>query len=365
MKAIHQVLIAEFYRRNALFFLLGLIFLVFVCRPPSLLVSPWFILPMLESTLFFGIVSGLIFLYYLKCWADMWRGIHQRGHAFLYILRTLSPIRLCVRMSIELLGTMGPGFLYILVVAAYSVYTQTWHVWAIFGVHVVFFVVASLHLSHAIRYPREIVPRHGWQAWLEARFRKSWVFIALQTLISSHLLASVFSKVVIWTLLLMTLSGYQAEMFSNKGLKLIFLSLAALQVLYAYWLRSAEDRPIFVMRNLPIPWSKRWLAYFWTGIILFLPEALFWMTANFQGLAAAGSESLVYLMMGLSFFLLGISLLYYRPFPMVDFLKHIGLVYLLFFVSILFQVPIWLPLGISIGLSLMIFGEEFHKWNGF
>lgn len=365
MKAIHQVLIAEFYRRNALFFLLGLIFLVFVCRPPSLLVSPWFVMPMLESGLFFGIVSGLIFLYYLKCWADMWRSIHQKENAFLFVLRTLSPTHLSLRMSIELLGTMGPGFLYILVVAGYSIYIQTWHVWAILGGHLLFLVVASLHLRHAILYPKEIIPRHGWQAWLEARFRKSWVFIAIQTLFSSHAMACLFSKVVIWILLISTLIGYQAAMFSDKGLKLVFLSLATLQILYAYWLRTSEDPLIFGMRNLPIAWWKRWMAYAWTGILLFLPEALFWISANFQGLADASTEGVLYLLMGLSFFLLGVSFLYYRPFPMIDFLRIIGLVYFLFFIGILFQVPIWIPIGLSLGLSFMIFGEEFHQWNGF
>ena len=365
MNAIRQVLVAEFYRRNFLFFLLVIILLVFVFRPPSLLISPWFVLPMLESLPFFGLVSGLILLYDAKCWWDLWHSIHRQENQFLYALAILPVPRLCRVLLGPIFGVLAPGILYLLIIAAYSIYANSWHVWAILGIHLIILPGISLHLAHAIRHPREVRIRHGWQSWLEARFKESFVFIALQTLIRYHPLGFLLTKSLIWALMILTMISHHLGPFTEKGLELVLLSLAALQLMLAYWLRESEDRLIFSLRNLPISRFRRFSDYLLVALLLFLPEALLWIGGNGYGLGIALSEAGAYLLTAMAFFLLGVSFLYYQPFSSVQYLRIGFAAYLIFFLAVLFQLGLWLPSMLMVGLAFLIFMEEYLAWDGF
>ncbi|MEM6804726.1 MAG: hypothetical protein AAF696_25235, partial [Bacteroidota bacterium] len=180
MRAVYEVLIQQFYRRNFLLFFILLSLLAFVFRPPTLLISPFFIGAMLEDGLFFGVVSGLIGLYYLKSIIDTWRNIKLPENRFLYQLGSLPDRELYGVLAKVLLGVMAPGMAYMLVIAAYSVYQMSWHFLLILKVHLLIFAIGTYLLKESIQKPREKEIRSGLQYALESRLRKSLSFIQIQ-----------------------------------------------------------------------------------------------------------------------------------------------------------------------------------------
>lgn len=365
MKAIQQVLIAEFYRRNYLFFLISVCLLVFVFRPPSLLVSPWFVLPMLEDFTFLGIVLSLLFLYEVKCWWDMWQTIHLKDHQYLRILAVLPFHTLLWVFIRQLLGVMAPAILYLLAIIGYSLYEQSLHWIPLLLGQIGILALVGAHLAHSIRKPREVRIRSGLQAKLEQRFKQSFAFISTQTILTYHKLGLFITKAVVWTLMILTIIGHQQDPFPEKSIKVILLSLVGLQVMIAYWLRRSEDRLIFGLRNLPILPYKRFAAYSLTALILFLPECLIWLGAQSTSLSNALPDMFLYLGLGMGSFLGGVALLYYKALPVVEYLKVGFLAYMIVFFSILFAIPGWIPILVLLGLATLIFQIEFFQWNGF
>ncbi|MEM7372686.1 MAG: hypothetical protein AAF587_28955 [Bacteroidota bacterium] len=365
MNAIRQVLIAEFYRRNYLFFLLCATLLVFVFRPPTLLFSPWFVLPMLEDYRFMGIVLALLLVYELKCWRELWNILHQKNHSFIRILAILPFHQLTWLMIRQLLGVMAPAILYVSVIAGYSVYSQTLEWIPLLLGQLGILLLVGIHLAHGIRSPREVTIRSGWQAHLERQFKESFSFISLQTLLHYHTLGILLTKSVVWTLMVFSLIAQQESPYPDKSMKLILLSLVGLQIMLAYWLRRSEDGLIFSLRNLPILPQKRFGAYVLTAVILFLPDCLIWLGANTQPLGTALPTLLFYLGLATGSFLAGIALLYYKALPVIKYLQIGFLAYLILFLAILFQIPAWIPILVLLGLSSLIFWEEYFQWNGF
>ncbi|MEM9983700.1 MAG: hypothetical protein AAF804_01265 [Bacteroidota bacterium] len=355
--ALTNALIGGFYRRNFFFFTLLLVFTAFICRPPTLLVSPTFVGPMLEDLRFFGGVWGLLLLYQTKVWRDNLRTLSLPGHEFLYALGTLPSSRLLAWLMQVSMSTMAPALLYGGVVAGYSLIQGTPHLWILLFSQGAWCIGASLHLRHRILFPHE--GKSGRQGRLR-RWQLSLAFPLWQTLWQKQRRPFLIHKALIAGLLIGVAQYHQFEPFSAKGMDLVLLSLAVLQAMLPYQLRLHSDDWLMPWRNLPLSSWKWWGAYAILGIVLFLPEA--WV-ALIGGLAPL--TVLEYLLGSLVLFLLAIGILYHQAFSVEKYLIRVGQAYVVIFLAILYGIPWW---GLGLGLlafGAWIFHEEFNAWNGF
>lgn len=363
MKAVYEVLIQEFYRRNFLFFFLCIALLGFVFRPPTLLISSIFVKPMFEDLVFFGVICGLISFYYTKCIWESYKRIHQRENRFLYSLAALENRDLYQLMAKVLVAIMAPGIGYMMVIAGYSLRVGTWHVFAIIGVHVVLLLAASFLLARAIHHPVEKELKSGIQKYLEGKIKKSLSFIQLQMIWFKKRRQVIILKSICLALLALTAWSESSDPFPPKGLDLLFLCIVSLQCVYAYQLRRSEDESIFILRNLPITRLKRYISYVITGLVIFLPEIMFWISWNPSDHSII--QALSYYAIGMGVWMMGIALLYYQAMEMPDYLQWVFGMFMTLFVMILVGVS-GVPAGLlTLLFSSWIFFEEYYKWNGF
>lgn len=357
MKALYRTLIAGFYHRNALLFTLLLIFLVFVFRPPTILVSAYFVRPMLEEGRFFAGVLALLLLFQAKAWQETLAALRRPENQFLLALGAL-PAGALLRHALGLCaGTMAPALAYGAAIAAYSLQAGTWHWTAWLGLQGGVCLGAALHLRHRLWHPCEVRFRtearpRAWQLGLSyPLFRQLWL---------GHRRALLWHKAGAALLLIAAAQYHQAAPFSSKGLSLLLLSVALLQAMLPYWLRQSSDPWLMAWRNLPLPRWRWWGAYLLLGSLLFAPEALLAYAWQLP-LWAVGS----YALGALALFLLAIALLYHQPLQVERYLIRSGTAYVVLFLALLYGLPWW---GLSLaGLAFgsWIFFEEFPKWNGF
>lgn len=355
--AVRKTLIEGFYRRNVLFFTLLLIFAAFVCRPATLLVSPPFVLPMLEDLRFFGGVLTLLALYQMKTWRDNLRALDLRDHEFLYMLGALHRARLLGWLAIVSISTMAPALMYSAVIAAYSVWKGTWHV------GILSLVQGGICLGASLQMRQRIL---GGQVGGHTRMRrlKPWhvglTYALWQAVWQTQRQSLLVHKVMIAALWVGVAGYHQQEPFSEKGMGLVMLSLTMLQAMLPYQLRRNSDTWLMSWRNLPLPTWRWWLGYVLLAGGLFLPEAWVMLAG---GLPFGVLMS--YWLGAIALFVLAIGILYHQAFAVETYLIRVGQVYIVAFLAILYQVPWW---GMGLGMfafGYWIFQEEFRQWNGF
>lgn len=363
MKAVYEVLVQEFYRRNFLFFFLCIALLGFVFRPPTLLISPIFIGPMLEDLIFFGVICGLMSLYYVKCVWESYKRIHIPENRFLYSLGAMEKGPLYLLIGKSLAAVMAPGIGYMLVIVGYSIKAGTWHALAILGAHALILLAATYFLIHGIYHPKENELSSGIQKYLEGRIKESLSFIQLQMIWFRKRRQVIILKGICLVLLALTAWSEASDPFPPKGLDLIFLCIVSLQCVYAYQLRRAEDESIFILRNLPINRFRRYLSYLITGLVIFLPEVMLWI--SWIPTEQSIWQALSYYALGMAVWMIGIALLYYQAMEMPDYLQWVFGMFMTLFVMILVGVS-GIPAGaLTLLFSSWIFFEEYYKWNGF
>ena len=359
MKAVTTVWANAFYKRNALFFFLALCLLAFVFRPPTLLVSPYFVLPMFEDMLFFSIVVGLWTLYLIKCSWESFKTIHLPENRFLYLLASLPKGRLYRQIILQLIRIAGPALFYLVVIIAYSIYAGSWH-WVGLLLWVSTWLAGTTYWMHyEIHHPREIQLSPGWQKWLEKRVSNSLAYISLVSLWHNYRRQVLIFKGIVILLLGLALWG---QPMIPKALLLIFWSIACLQSVLAHRIRQSEDDDIFMLRNLPIGRPRRWTNYLVASAVLFIPESILWaaFSPGYEGLIQAFG----YFCGAVAANMIGISLLYYQPYPLPDFINKVFVLYMTGFVILLFGLPLWGLAILCLLFSSWVFGEEFYKWNG-
>lgn len=319
---------------------------------------------MLENNLFLGIVLVLLTLYEIKCWRETLLNIHLPENQFLFIIGGLSWRKGILKVAMQMSIVMGPAIFYASVISIYSVLAGTWHVGGILLLQLFMIFVASSHVFYRLRYPNEIVVKSSFQVWLSNRFKNSFAYIAIETLRNQHFTSLLVHKLVVIGMMSMTMLATNDDLFSEKGLALVFLSYGVLQCMLAYQLRYGEDHKVFSLRNLPVPRHKRFLAYLLAAMVLFLPESLCVLFIGKAGLVESLLLMVDYLLISIFFFMMGVSMLYYRDLPSFEFIKFEVIAFLLMFVFRLYGMPLWSMALIGLAISFWVFMDEFDRWNG-
>jgi hypothetical protein len=363
MRALREVLVTEFYRRNLFFFGLILLLLFLVLRPPTLLVSEYFIGAMLEDIRFFGIVCGILCLYYAKSLFETQRSIHTRENRFLYELGALPTWQLLLLMAEQMLGVFLPAVIYAGVIAGYSLVRGTWHVWAIMGFHAALVGGASAWLVVEIRHPRErMFAREAPYSWLRW-WTRSVPYLLFSLLWEQRRAGLLLTKGIVAGLLLLTLWAQAYDPMPVKGVLLLLMCLSCLQAMIPYWLLEGVRSQCQWLRNFPRSRIRRFGDYALVCGALWLPE----------GILMAGATGLwdlplawmgYYLLATAALFLLAVAALHYRAVATDIYLQWLFGAFAVLFFAILFALPQVLIYGFVILFSMWIFFDEYYEWRG-
>ena len=318
---------------------------------------------MLDDIRFFGVVAGVICLYYAKALFETWQSIHQSENHVLYVLAALPPRRMLGIMAEHLAGVLLPGILYAGVIAGYSLLDGTWHVWALMGFHVGLLGIASFWLVFEVRNPRERIFRKRFtMPWMHA-WTYSIAHLYVSLLLQNRRTGVWISKGLMLLLLAVTLWVQGYDPMPVKGIYLIILCLACLQSLIPFWLHELSQTQCQWLRNFPRPLLKRYGDYVLGYLLLSIPELLLISgLTGFLGLPVAWT--LYYLLAVLAIYLLATAALHYEPLTMESFLKYLFGVFAVLFFAILFAIPQWVLYPFVIAFAAWIFVAEYDTWEG-
>lgn len=363
MRAVREILVWQFYRRNLFFFALALLLLFMVFRPPTLLVSAYFMQGMLEDIRFFGVIASILCLYSIKALYETWQAIHTRENHALYVLGALPRLRLIVLLAEQVAGVLLPGIIYAGIIAARSLLAGTWHAWAIMAFYAALIVLSAVALSHEVLHPRERVFRRRFSfSWMEW-WTRSIPYIFVSQLLHHRRIALMVSKGVVLALLSLTLWVQDYDPMPEKGILLIFMCLASLQAVIPFWLTEHVHTECQWLRNFPMKRMRRFRDYAVSCLVMAIPEGL--VIAGLTGLLGLPLVWTAYYLLGvLAVFLLAIAALHYMSLTMETFLKWLFGAFAVLFFAILFAIPQWILYPLAIAFAGWVFADEYYNWEG-
>jgi len=359
---LNRVLIGEFYRKNALFFGLLLAGLVFVFRPPTTLIQPYFVLSMFEDFPFFWIVQGVLLLYQVKAWRETVVRVSLPENRFLLSLISLPLSTRWMGWSRVYAGIMAPATGYRAVVMGYSIWQGTAHVYGLMLGEIGLLILWGIQCEHLLWNPRERSIKLGWQDRLIQAIRPGWVWVPFQLLWARHRIRLILTKGGILGLLALAIGLNATGSLSTKGWNLIFLSLGILQIMFAYFLRQEEEDCLYLFRNLPLSRWQRWGGYMAVYLLLLTPELflLGFMPGNVRWIV---EQMTSFLTLELGLLMLGTGLTCYKSLETEMYLQWMFGGYVVAFFVLLFGLPGW-GVGIAIGLFGTWIGmEEYWRFQ--
>ena len=95
-----------------------------------------------------------------------------------------------------------------------------------------------------------------------------------------------------------------------------------------------------------------------------LPESLLILFIGKTALVLSTIEMTDYLLIATFFFMMGISMLYYRNLPSFEFIKFEVIAFMIMFVGRLYGMPLWTMALIGLAICFWMFMDEFDRWNG-
>ena len=359
MKPIYQVLVSEYYRRNTLFFGLLLIVFAVVMRPAYLIVSPMITRPILENNPVFASVVGFCTLYLIKCLIETLAALRQPENRFIYMLAVQSRVYVFGAIFLVFLAISAPAIFYLLVLMVYAFIWGFWH-----GVFLSVYCLLTLSLctvflTYRIIHPKMYPLSFPLYQRIEAVWKGSWTYLGMSSLWFRFKKKVFFHKTIALGIMGGLASFHLANPLSDKGLRLSLWAIACFQCILSYRYQQATVRSLFILKSLPVPRFRRWIAYGFSGLLLFLPETV--LASTLSPSLSTWSFLGSYWLISTCVFCLGIAILHYDAPELTIYLGWgFGLFCVGFFIT-LFGVPLWM-LSLAIFLfATWIFWEEFYR----
>ncbi|MEL6672898.1 MAG: hypothetical protein AAFR61_11925 [Bacteroidota bacterium] len=361
-RLLNQLLVRRYYRENTLFFAIVLSLGVLVFRPPTLLFSPVFILPMFEDARFFLIILSLLVAYQLKVWRETRRKFIWEATQFLTELGRLSSRSLVWVLLRPLSRLLAPAWMYGITVSAYAVGQGEGHGLIILGVCLALLAAMMGDFTRLIRYPQERQKGGAGARWIEKTAARSLAYLSGMSVWTRFRWTLVFAlglHALVWAL---TQASHGVDPWPYKGVAIMGWGLACLMTILAYWVRRSADRGMFFLRNSPLPAWIWWRNDLVLGALLHLPALI--LGVSFGGRPASLDLLLGTYFMHWGLWQLSMGTLYYRPYALPQFLR-LGLVaFLVGFMAILYGMPPWVLGFVSMLYGTWIYFSEFYAWDG-
>ena len=194
---------------------------------------------------------------------------------------------------------------------------------------------------------------------IEAVWKGSWSYLGMSSLWFRFKKKVFFHKAIALGMMGGLASYHLANPLSHKGLRLSLWAIACFQCILSYRYQQATAKPLFILKSLPVPRFRRWMAYGFSGLLLFLPETV--LASTLSPSLSIWSFLGSYWLITTCVFCLGIAILHYDAPELTTYLGWGFVLFCVGFFLLLFGTPLWI-LSLAIFLfATWIFWEEFYR----
>lgn len=355
---LQRVLVNHFYKVNAGFFLFWFFVLFGVVNGGQLISYHLSLIQgMIQAPVFLACVVGVWLLYTLKCINYTLKQLDDPRQLFLSILNRFSSRQQFAYMLFVHVMVYLPVLVYAAVVAAVALSEKRYGAALLVIASNVLFTTASAILyrrslqqkSTGIRFTAPVIslpkPLFSLSLWFVWKERKQMLFV---------------TKVFTFLLLYLFMSLYEPDAPDIRPLLLIMTVVVVAHSAIVAQIRVFEEERLLFLRNLPIPFTKRfgslWLQY---GVLL-LPELLFIWKGFPLHFRAVDVPQVVLLSIGLATFLH--VLLMMDDLDMETFYKTVFGTWAVLFFVLLYNPGIALALLISV-VAGMIYRSHLYDFE--
>jgi hypothetical protein len=348
-----KVLAGGFYRRHMVLFGLLLLALVGLVKPPTVLFSAVVIQPLMANDTAAYILTAICLAYTAyACWRVR---VYLRlpELEFLWVLGALPRMRRWQVAATQVLLVGFPGLGYLTLMAYHGFKTAHWTGGlAAAAVVLAWFAGTALLAYHLGRPETRTAARRRWLP----RYPVGLTHILWKSMLGMHRSTLLIVKAFSVLLIALYVSAGPAEVIPQMAL-LAYIVSAGLQSVLPFRLRQTEETEYTWFKSLPIPWWRRHGSFMLVHLGAQIPELLLLVF----GCVSTGYPlwpAFDYLLAVMALHSLSIGLSYLPKMTSQDFLRLQFAVFMLLFLSLLFQVPLGLlyaGLGTA-GLGLSYWG---------
>ena len=363
MKVLHtifnRVFTVEFYRLNALFFLLsiGLAFGFMSGREHMALAE--FII---GSPLLTLVPFAVWVLYGIKIYSFNKQVCQAREISFVHSVSLLPRhTQIAVSLSV-IINQFMPALLYGMFLISMALHHTLPYAALSLTISLILPLAGlTFFLHQQMQFPQLERKTYFLKKWMDRTFEKPFTQFFAEWLCRKQPGLFIITKLFSAILLFAISQLYRYDEYDNRLMAMgCVLGFAAnLAIVYQYVL--FENHILSLLRNLPLPWTRRMLLFLSAMLVLNLPELLV-LTRTFPD--ALGYYNLFEMMVS-SFILLmgGYSYLLRKNITFESFTGHIFIFSFVVLIAILYKVPLLLLSGLALGASLYVYPKYFYNFE--
>lgn len=354
-----RTLTAEFYRVNAMFFLvvIGLCFgfmsgVEHIALAGYFMSSPWLVLVP---------ISGWI-VYTVKIIAYNTNEVREERNRFMYSVPLLRPLPRIVSTVIVAFGQLSPAIIYGSFLAATALQHQQHVELAMIAITLVFLlIIVTWRLDRVLCFPAKEESTPKPVRWLDKTFAKPMTWMLTEGIVRSAPGLLYTTKLMTCLVIYAVTQLYVYDTYDER----LYLMTACLafsaNLALVYQYQRFEVVQLLMMRSLPIPFGRRLLTFIATMAMLTFPEIA--MLASNLAEYLSLRFYLYAVFFGFALMMFGYGALYVRDATFDSFTRWIFFVSMGLLLMILFAVPVWMLALVQGVLGIYLLRKNYYSFE--
>jgi hypothetical protein len=358
-RILSRTLTTEFYRANAMFFLVVMGFCFGFMRGAEHMAlagyfvsSPWLVL----------IPIGVWIFYTLKVIAYNRSEVNAERNEFIYSLSLLRFQEKVLAYVTVVAGQLAPVIAYglFLVLTANKAGHFTQLVILLTSIVILIFLTTfQLHLS--LLHPSKEKKTFRFIRWLDKKFAKPMAWMLSEGIVRSQPGLIYTTKIVSCLMIYGATQLYLYDVYDERLYMMAACVVFAANLVLVYHYQRFEVERLLLTRSLPLTFTKRILTFLFTMMILCFPEMAM-LATNLP--AYIGAKFYFFaIIFGLSMSVFAYGALYVRDATFDDFTKWIFFVSMGLLLLILFSVPVWASAIVQAILGVYLLNRNYYSFE--
>lgn len=359
---LQKILVKEFYRRNTGFFLV-VFFLGFgIQQPPSMLVSPAFLIDVAGEPIFILAVLILFFLYFLKCFNFMQKTIRAKENEYILVASLLPRPAVLVSLGQAFIQLFLPALAYCALVAFYGYMTQNYWVIGvilIYNIGLIFFTIFYFY-----RQLTQTIPENN--TGLFTLLHRYKINLPAFTWPLAHILRQekvmlFLTKILSCGVLLAFVILYPYLEYGIRPTQIGFLMALTVHCMMVQNIQRFQEIDLHIFRNLPFSFLTRLRQQSILFAILLLPELL--LLIRYLPFPDGFLYVLLLLFFGISFLLFCYALVYFNWVELESYIRFIFFLFFTLLFSLLGYVPIYILSSILMAAAIFLYQKWYYRFE--
>lgn len=361
MKSIFRILnltiVKEYYRQNVVFIFAILMFSFGFLRSEEHKT-------IIKSALNLPSLLGLIFLVWalhaVKVILFTLRMFESRNNEFLYNIRLFSPMKRFLAFGMMQFNLILLTLLYSLWMIKIGIEEkQTWAVLSIALCNILLILIGIVFYENRIKRPNAVsITAKPVQNFL-AKFRTSSYLFFIRYLFSKQPVLLLLTKLFTCFILVGICNLYPTDAYDERLLALGGLFVAAGHTVICQQFLYYENLYLAFIRNLPLSSKQRLLSYFYTYLLLLIPEFIVLLRNLPTDVSYFYALQLMIFILSMIYF--NHHAQYINSISNDAFMQRLFFSGILFLLLIMFKIPVILMGLVNFSLAIFVFQKYYYE----